>query len=144
MGSNRNPNLRPNQTQAISVLSRFMAGASGDVAGCDPAWNGRTSWRRLAYHGARAQDASFNIILEREFDPGLTPTELAPQATASPRSRVATFNVGRKVRGSTVALPLGSRVEAIAKQVQEYPGHLCILSDVDHPGSAAHSRKRSF
>jgi two-component system NtrC family sensor kinase len=33
----------------------------------------------LAYHGARAQDASFNITLEREFDRGLAPTELAPQ-----------------------------------------------------------------
>jgi two-component system, NtrC family, sensor kinase len=33
----------------------------------------------LAYHGARAQDASFNITLERDFDRGLTPTELAPQ-----------------------------------------------------------------
>jgi two-component system, NtrC family, sensor kinase len=33
----------------------------------------------LAYHGARAQDARFNIILEREFDRGLAPMELAPQ-----------------------------------------------------------------
>jgi len=33
----------------------------------------------LAYHGARAQDASFNITLERAFDAGLTPMELAPQ-----------------------------------------------------------------
>jgi signal transduction histidine kinase len=33
----------------------------------------------LAYHGARAQDASFNITLERELDRGLAPTELAPQ-----------------------------------------------------------------
>jgi signal transduction histidine kinase len=33
----------------------------------------------LAYHGVRAQDASFNITLEREFDRGLAPTELAPQ-----------------------------------------------------------------
>src|SRR5262249_12976221 len=33
----------------------------------------------LAYHGARAQDASFNISLEREFDRALAPTELAPQ-----------------------------------------------------------------
>jgi two-component system NtrC family sensor kinase len=33
----------------------------------------------LAYHGARAQDASFNITLEREFDRSLAPTELAPQ-----------------------------------------------------------------
>jgi GAF domain-containing protein len=33
----------------------------------------------LAYHGARAQDASFNITLEREFDHSLVPAELAPQ-----------------------------------------------------------------
>jgi signal transduction histidine kinase len=33
----------------------------------------------LAYHGARAQDQSFNIALEREFDPALAPIELAPQ-----------------------------------------------------------------
>jgi len=33
----------------------------------------------LAYHGARAQDASFNITLERAFDRGLSPIELAPQ-----------------------------------------------------------------
>jgi signal transduction histidine kinase/putative methionine-R-sulfoxide reductase with GAF domain len=33
----------------------------------------------LAYHAARAQDASFNITLEREFDRALAPIELAPQ-----------------------------------------------------------------
>src|SRR5262249_52217016 len=33
----------------------------------------------LAYHGARAQDASFDITLEREFDRGLALLELAPQ-----------------------------------------------------------------
>ena len=33
----------------------------------------------LAYHGARAQDQSFNITLEREFDPALAQIELAPQ-----------------------------------------------------------------
>jgi len=33
----------------------------------------------LAYHGARAQDVAFNITLEREFDRGLAPIELAPQ-----------------------------------------------------------------
>lgn len=33
----------------------------------------------LAYHGARAQDASFNITLVREFDPAAAPIELAPQ-----------------------------------------------------------------
>jgi len=33
----------------------------------------------LAYHGARAQDVSFNITLERDFEHDLAPTELAPQ-----------------------------------------------------------------
>jgi signal transduction histidine kinase len=33
----------------------------------------------LAYHGARAQDQSFNITLERDFAEGIAPIELAPQ-----------------------------------------------------------------
>jgi len=33
----------------------------------------------LAYHGARAQDASFNITLERDLGQGITPIELVPQ-----------------------------------------------------------------
>jgi signal transduction histidine kinase len=33
----------------------------------------------LAYHGARAQDSSFNVTLERDYSPTLTPIELAPQ-----------------------------------------------------------------
>jgi PAS domain S-box-containing protein len=33
----------------------------------------------LAYHGARAQDASFNITLERDFAEGIAPIELVPQ-----------------------------------------------------------------
>jgi two-component system, NtrC family, sensor kinase len=33
----------------------------------------------LAYHGARAQDQSFNITLERDFDRSLAPIELVPQ-----------------------------------------------------------------
>jgi signal transduction histidine kinase len=33
----------------------------------------------LAYHGARAQDQSFNITLQRDFDEGITPITLAPQ-----------------------------------------------------------------
>ncbi len=33
----------------------------------------------LAYHGARAQDQSFNITLERDFEDGIAPIELAPQ-----------------------------------------------------------------
>jgi GAF domain-containing protein len=33
----------------------------------------------LAYHGARAQDQSFNITLERDYAEGLKPIELSPQ-----------------------------------------------------------------
>jgi signal transduction histidine kinase len=33
----------------------------------------------LAYHGARAQDHSFNVTLERDFAEGIAPIELAPQ-----------------------------------------------------------------
>jgi hypothetical protein len=33
----------------------------------------------LAYHGARAQDPSFNVTLERDLDPAVAPIELAPQ-----------------------------------------------------------------
>ena len=33
----------------------------------------------LAYHGARAQDQSFNITLERDFDRSIAPIELVPQ-----------------------------------------------------------------
>src|SRR5204863_9278094 len=33
----------------------------------------------LAYHGARAQDQSFNITLERDYAKALPPIELAPQ-----------------------------------------------------------------
>jgi two-component system NtrC family sensor kinase len=33
----------------------------------------------LAYHGARAQDQSFNVTLQREFSEGIAPITLAPQ-----------------------------------------------------------------
>jgi two-component system NtrC family sensor kinase len=33
----------------------------------------------LAYHGGRAQDASFNITLERDFAEAIAPIELVPQ-----------------------------------------------------------------
>jgi signal transduction histidine kinase len=33
----------------------------------------------LAYHGARAQDQNFNIVLERDLDHSIAPIELVPQ-----------------------------------------------------------------
>src|SRR3954454_21145767 len=46
----------------------------------------------LAYHGARAQDQSFNITLECDFQPGLAPIEVAPQEMT--RVFVNLFNNG--------------------------------------------------
>jgi signal transduction histidine kinase/HAMP domain-containing protein len=46
----------------------------------------------LAYHGARAQDQSFNITLERDFDPGIAPIEVVPQDLS--RVFVNLFNNG--------------------------------------------------
>jgi signal transduction histidine kinase len=39
--------------------------------------SGIEAW--IAYHGARAQDQSFNITRERDFGQGITPIELVPQ-----------------------------------------------------------------
>jgi GAF domain-containing protein/nitrogen-specific signal transduction histidine kinase len=33
----------------------------------------------LAYHGARAQDQTFDVVLKRNFDPGTAPVEVNPQ-----------------------------------------------------------------
>jgi signal transduction histidine kinase len=33
----------------------------------------------LAFHGARARDRDFNVVLERDFDPGLAAVEVVPQ-----------------------------------------------------------------
>jgi two-component system, NtrC family, sensor kinase len=45
----------------------------------------------LAYHGARAQDQTFNIMLERDFGQGIAPIELVPQdITASASTSSAT------------------------------------------------------
>ena len=81
----------------------------------------------LAYHGARAQDASFNITLEREFDRGLAPTELAPQEMT--RVFLNLFGNGfyattKRQRDGAGALALGGGIEAVAEEVEEHPGHL--------------------
>jgi hypothetical protein len=34
---------------------------------------------KLAYHGGRAQDQSFSVALQRDFDEGITPITLVPQ-----------------------------------------------------------------
>ena len=40
---------------------------------------GFNPFTRLAYHGARTQDQSFNVMLQRDFGRGITPITLAPQ-----------------------------------------------------------------
>jgi signal transduction histidine kinase len=78
----------------------------------------------LAFHGARAQDQSFNITLERDFAPGIAPMELVPQEitrvllnligngfyAANARSRQTTDRAYRPVLKVTTR-DLGNEVE---------------------------------
>jgi PAS domain S-box-containing protein len=62
----------------VKSMLEHSRGASGERREVDV--NGLVEEAlNLAYHGARAQDASFNIILERDLDPAVAPIELAPQ-----------------------------------------------------------------
>ena len=45
-------------------------------------------------------------------------------STASPRSRVVTFRVGRKFGLGRLALSLGGGIKAVAEQVEKDPGHV--------------------
>jgi signal transduction histidine kinase len=62
----------------VKSMLEHSRGASGERREVD--LNGLVEEAlNLAYHGARAQDATFNITLERDFDGAITPIELAPQ-----------------------------------------------------------------
>jgi two-component system NtrC family sensor kinase len=67
--------------RADGIVNSMLAhsrGTSGDRQSVDI--NGLIDEAlNLAYHGARAQDQSFNIALERDLDRGAAPIELAPQ-----------------------------------------------------------------
>src|SRR6516162_2190758 len=69
--STRSPNTASAPTASSRACSNTRAGSRVSA--------GRSISLNLAYHGARAQDASFNITLERDLEPGLAPMELAPQ-----------------------------------------------------------------
>jgi signal transduction histidine kinase len=62
----------------VKSMLEHSRGASGERRQVD--LNGLVEEAlNLAYHGARAQDANFNITLERDLDPAIVPIELAPQ-----------------------------------------------------------------
>jgi signal transduction histidine kinase len=62
----------------VKSMLEHSRGASGERREID--LNGLVEEAlNLAYHGARAQDASFNITLERDLDPAIAPIELSPQ-----------------------------------------------------------------
>src|SRR5918911_4441191 len=62
----------------VKSMLEHSRGVSGERRGVD--LNALTDEAlNLAYHGARAQDQSFNITLERDFDPTIKPLELVPQ-----------------------------------------------------------------
>jgi signal transduction histidine kinase len=84
----------------------------------------------LAYHGARAQDPSFNISLERDYDSGIEALEMAPQEmtrvflnlfgnglyAASKRSRVDGDNGGFE---PTLWVSTRGDTEAVEVQVRD-------------------------
>src|SRR5258705_5461766 len=62
----------------VKSMLEHSRGSSGERRSVD--LNGLTEEAlNLAYHGARAQDASFNITLERDFADAIAPIELVPQ-----------------------------------------------------------------
>jgi signal transduction histidine kinase len=62
----------------VKSMLEHSRGASGERRAVD--LNGLIDEAlSLAYHGARAQDQSFNITLQRDFSDDLAPIELAPQ-----------------------------------------------------------------
>jgi signal transduction histidine kinase len=78
----------------------------------------------LAYHGARARDQSFNITLERDFEPAIAPVELVPQDMtrvllnlfgngfyAANKRRSAAANGGFKLTLAVTTRDLGAQVE---------------------------------
>ncbi|HYM74215.1 MAG TPA: ATP-binding protein, partial [Stellaceae bacterium] len=62
----------------VKSMLEHSRGASGESRAVD--LNGLIEEAlNLAYHGARAQDQSFNITLERNFASGIAPIEMVPQ-----------------------------------------------------------------
>jgi signal transduction histidine kinase len=62
----------------VTSMLEHSRGSSGDWRSVD--LNGLVEDAlNLAYHGGRAQDQSFNVTLERDYDAGIAPIELVPQ-----------------------------------------------------------------
>jgi PAS domain S-box-containing protein len=62
----------------VKSMLEYSRGSSGERRSVD--LNGLIEEAlNLAYHGARAQDQSFNITLEHDFGQGIVPIELVPQ-----------------------------------------------------------------
>jgi C4-dicarboxylate-specific signal transduction histidine kinase len=62
----------------VKCMLAHSRGGSGEWQSVDP--NALIDEAlNLAYHGARAQDPGFDIVLERDFDHALAPIELVPQ-----------------------------------------------------------------
>ena len=62
----------------VKSMPAHSRGASGDWQAVD--LNALVEEAlNLAYHGARAQDQSFNIAVDRDLDPNLAPIEVVPQ-----------------------------------------------------------------
>jgi signal transduction histidine kinase len=75
----------------------------------------------LAYHGARAQDQSFNITLERDFASGIAPLVLTPQDLT--RVLVNLFSNGfyatRKRQNNTAAPDYEPTLKVITRDLDD-------------------------
>ena len=62
----------------VRSMLQHSRGSSGDWQATDVNALVEESFN-LAYHGARAQDQSFNVTLERDLDRDLAPVDVVPQ-----------------------------------------------------------------
>ena len=91
----------------------------------------------LAYHGARAQDQSFNITLERDFGEGIAPIEVNPQDITrvflnlfSNGFYAATRRRGRRDDGFAPALTVTTRDAGEAVEIRVRDNGPGIPSDI--------------
>jgi two-component system NtrC family sensor kinase len=122
-----------------SMLAHSRGGGGGDRQSVDLNALIEESLN-LAYHGARAQDQSFNVTMERDFDPSMAPLEVVPQDltrvflnlfgngfyAANKRTRESggpdfhpTLKVGTRDRGTGVEIRIRDNGTGIPAEIKE-------------------------
>ncbi len=117
--------LRTQQQKTVPVIG-YLSGPSAERcvvylnALIDEALN-------LAYHGARAQDQSFNITLERDFDGGVAPVDWHHRilhafcSTCSTMGSMPPADANRRKHGGSITV--ASKVGEYSEFTIRLPGH---------------------